>query len=178
MYVINMSNRTDFGIKPVIVSYNSDLPYVQHYDSKSNIHTLASSRYLFTTYYVCKSNEQWPNSRGVYSWLTRTYNVHNVKKVIVGKWLKFCHESGLTSVNCEFLTTSIYKSCLLYAPATALFDYKKNKSIIMIITFELHLYLYFFCRQCKGFQLDLKKSFFFFLPKTVILNICLAAITP
>lgn len=150
MYMINTSNRTNFCIKLVIVSYYSDLPYVQHYDPKSDRHTIACSRYLFTTYCVCKSNEHWPNSRGIYSWLTRTYNVHNVKRVIVGKWLKFCHASGRTSVICEFLTTSIHKSCLLYAPATTLFDYSKNKSIN--ITFEMHLYLYFFVGNVKDFS--------------------------
>lgn len=148
--MINTSNRTNFCIKPVIVSYYSDLPYVQHFDSKSDRHIIACPRYLFTTYYMCKSNELWPNSRGVYSWLTRTYIVHNVKTVFVGKWLKFCHESGLTSVKCEFLTTSIHKSCLLYAPATALFDYSKNKSIN--ITFLMHLYLYFFVGKVKDFS--------------------------
>lgn len=139
MYIISTSNRTNFCIKPVIVSYYSNLLYVQHHDSKSDRHTIACSGFLFTTYYVCKSNEQWPNWRGVYSWLTRTNNVHNVKRFIVGKWSKCCHESGLTSVNCEFLTTSIHESCLLYAPATTLFDYSKNKSIN--ITFEMHQYL-------------------------------------
>lgn len=37
---------TNFCIKPVIVSYYSNLPYVQHHDSKSDRHTIACSGFF------------------------------------------------------------------------------------------------------------------------------------
>lgn len=156
MYIISTSNRTNFCIKPVIVSYYSNLPYVQHHDSKSDRHTIACSGFLFTTYYVCKSNEQWPNWRGVYSWLTRTNNVHNVKRFIVGKWSKCCHESGLTSVNCEFLTTVFMKAaCYMRQRLHCSITVKTNQLISHLRCISI---CNFFCRQSKGFQSGLKKN--------------------